>query len=158
MSPEELLCHIGADTGDFLGRALLTWMKQNSAFRLFLERYKDKVRAKLRNCDTEDKRHDLLWELEAACLLTKSSDFALEYERYGIRISRAPDYSVSHRLGVQFDAEATRIRKTQAAAVAEWESGIKRAIRAVPSDLGVSLSITAEFTPDLLRRLNAARE
>lgn len=104
------------DTGDFLGRALLTWMKQNSAFRLFLERYKDKVRAKLRNCDTEDKRHDLLWELEAACLLTKSSDLALEYERYGTGISRAPDYSVSHRLGVQFDAEATRIRKTQAAA------------------------------------------
>lgn len=51
---------LARDTGDFLGRALLTWMKQNSAFRLFLERYKDKVRAKLRNCDTEDKRQKRL--------------------------------------------------------------------------------------------------
>src|SRR5688572_11766009 len=159
MSPEELLIHIGADSGKFFGRALLTWMKRNAAFRSFVERYRNKVRAKLRGCDTENKRFDLLWELEVAYLITKSSDFALQYERYESGTSRAPDYSVSHRLTVQFDAEVTRIRKTEAeTGLNEWESEIKATIRAVPSDLGVSLSITAEFTPDLLRRLKAARK
>src|SRR5437867_4378659 len=104
MTIEELLNDIRANRGDFFASTLARWLEKNAAFRLFIEGYKDKVRKKLNDCDNENKRRDLLWELEVAYLLSKSNDFGLEYERYGKNIARSPDYTVSQRLEVQFDA------------------------------------------------------
>jgi hypothetical protein len=106
MSPQELVAFVCDGRESSIQRACLSWMAQSPAFRTFVARYRDKIRAKVRRCPTEDDLQDLSWELEIGHLLLKNPDFQLEYEPYGTSGSRSPDYLVVPGTGDPFSVEA----------------------------------------------------
>ena len=121
--------------------AIGLWMGTNENFRRFVTKYQGKIRAKLEGAKEEQDLVDILWELELAHLLLKDSSVAVEYEPYGSGASRAPDFCVT-RKSLQLNLEARRIRTPALESRFEvWEQRMADAIRAVPSDVGVSLTI-----------------
>jgi len=156
MSPEELLQYICNGARNSVQRPLGTWMHHTAAFHVFVETYRDKIRAKVRNCGDEDCIQDLLWEREGGFLLSKNPQFAIQYEAYGTGISRSPDYRVSNSTGTPFNVEARRIRESAyASRFQAWEKELKEAIGGTPSQVGLTLSVFVELTPDLLARLES---
>jgi hypothetical protein len=88
MSPQELGAFICDAQASAIQRDCLRWMGQSPAFRTFVAKYRDKIRAKVRGCPDEDDLQDLLWELEIGHLLLKNPDFQLEYEPFKTHWSR----------------------------------------------------------------------
>ncbi len=160
MSPRELIAYVLDGKADFAQRSASLWMTENPAFLTLIENYRDKTRAKVRRCGTEHALRDLLWELEIAHLLLKNRDFEIEYEPYGTGGSRSPDYRVSVVSGGSFNLEATRIREGSSETRFQiWEKEIKDAIRAVPSQVGVTLTVgNLVSDSELLDRLDSHRD
>lgn len=160
MSPQELVAFICDGRESSIQRACLSWMGQSPAFRTFVAKYRDKIRAKVRRCRAEDDLSDLLWELEIGHLLLKNPDFQVEYEPYGTGRSRSPDYRLVTGTGDSFILEAARIREGRSEArFGIWENEIKEAIRAVASQVGVTLNIGSLLPePGLLDNLESRRD
>jgi hypothetical protein len=142
MSPQDLGAFIFDGRASAIQRSCLSWMDQSPTFRTFVAKYRDKIRAKVRGCRGEDDLHDLLWELEIGHLLLKNPDFQVEYEPYGTGGSRSPDYLIATGTGDSFSLEAARIREGRSETRCRiLENEIRETIRAVPSQVGVTLNI-----------------
>jgi len=156
MTAEQLIANI-CEAQDSVRSSLLLWVSTSPAFQAFAEKYRDKIRAKVRGCRADHELGDLLWELEVAHLLVKKPEFQIEYEPYGTDQCRSPDYRVSTLTRYSFNVEATRIREASPETRFEiWEREIKKAVRAVPSQVGVSVNVPAMNPPlGLLDQLEA---
>lgn len=160
MSPNELIEYICSNTPDFFRGAITAWMDDNPAFHVFVEKYRDKIRAKVRGSKADNDLRDLFWELEITHLLSKNPKLQIEYEPYGTGTFRSPDYRVSHSDRNSFNVEARLIREGVSEARFEaWEKDMREAIRETPSQVGVTLNVhTMQPYPDLLNQLEAHRD
>jgi len=86
MSVDKLIQFIFGQ-GDLYPATFLRWVESSKRFESFVERYKDKIRNKVRDAQkhpqSEEPLKDVLFELELAYLLCKVSRFAVEYEKHG---------------------------------------------------------------------------
>ncbi|MGI8553289.1 MAG: hypothetical protein ACR2PL_21260, partial [Dehalococcoidia bacterium] len=86
------------------------WVDESRPFRAFVDRYRDKIRKKLRVCGDEEARRDLQVELATAFALLQEHRFSIEYELYASGKQRGPDLSVIFKDHIRFNVEVTRLR------------------------------------------------
>lgn len=87
---------------------LAAWIQSERRFRVFAERYRTKIRRKLRTNELEVIA-DLHFELEVARWLLQDPRFEVEYETFHAR-QGGPDFSVVYRVNTRFNVEVRRIR------------------------------------------------
>lgn len=87
------------DQGDLYPPTFLRWVKSSKRFESFVETYKDKIRKKLKDTQKDpqpgEKLKDVLFELEIAYLLCKTTRFAVEYEKHRKKKGPNPDFTVN---------------------------------------------------------------
>src|SRR5215213_8125535 len=88
---------------------LSAWIKSDRRFRAFAEKYRGKLRRKLRNTSDAAGVADLQFEFEIARWLLEESRFEVEYETFDAR-QGGPDYTVAYRVNTRFNVEVRRIR------------------------------------------------
>jgi hypothetical protein len=81
------------------------WMRQSRRYRAFVENYRSKIRAKLKNVRDESGIKALRAELETAALLLREDRFTLEYEKYAASRQRGPDFTVTFKTHTPFNIE-----------------------------------------------------
>lgn len=96
---------------DTLRDELARWAATAPAYRAYLERYRDKVRKKLRGAATHDAREDVRTELLFARLVLADRRFALDFEAHGAQ-RPGPDFTATFRRAPAFEIEVTRLRGT----------------------------------------------
>lgn len=119
MLVDELLAHIFESKSHTLAAQFAIWGASSTRFRTFADRYRDKIRKKVRGTRDQEGLLDLQFELEVAHLLLSERRFAVEYERGGVGKQRGPDYYVTFRTNLPFNVEVKRIRATEADRSAE---------------------------------------
>jgi hypothetical protein len=128
----ELLSYIFGDTTDFLTTQFADWALTSRRFRAFALTYRDKIRKKIRGTRDPEGLRDLLFELETAYFLLQERMFSVEYEKFGTGKQRTPDFSVTYRSNIVFNAEVKRLR----AASQDHEAGaLPPAELALPADM-----------------------
>ena len=114
--------------------------QRSRRFQLFIDRYKTKVRKKIRTAASDDDRYDVLAELEVSFLLLRGFRYPLDYEHFGQGTARAPDLTMRLGAATKTHFEVKRIRESAYEQdVDQWANTIAAAIRAIPSDLAVTL-------------------
>ena len=107
---DELTAYLfGADQSAFASE-VGAWLVASPRFRAFAEIYRDKIRKKARMLRDDEGRRDLAFELATGLRLLEDRRFALEYESYGVG-QRAPDFRVTFRSNLRFNAEVRRLRQ-----------------------------------------------
>ena len=96
-----------------LAHELEGWLNQSRRFKVFAEKYKDKIRRKHRLSENDASLKDLRFELETAALLLREERFTLEYEKYAALKQRGPDFTVTFRTHTPFNVEVRRIRNAE---------------------------------------------
>jgi len=91
------------------------WLASSPRFATFVEKYKDKIRKKIRVLNGEEMALDLLAELETAYMLLSEKRFELAYEPYAGEKIRGPDFAVIWRTTLIFNVEVTRLRSASSA-------------------------------------------
>lgn len=89
---------------------LSAWIATSPRYASFIEKYKDKIRKKLRVTREAGAVIDLLYELQIPYWLLQEQRFELAYEPYSAGKTRGPDYSVTFRTNFTFNIEVTHIR------------------------------------------------
>lgn len=119
-----------------LGEELIGWATGAPAFRAYLERYRDKIRKKLRGSADDEARADVRAELLFARLLLADRRFELAFEAHGSQ-RRGPDYSVLFRRTTPFDVEVTRLRRgpTEGAIVGTTAAKVRQLTAGTPNVL-----------------------
>jgi hypothetical protein len=107
---DDLLVHIFETRSHALSAQFALWSASSTRFRTFADRYRDKIRKKVRGTRDQEGLLDLQFELEVAYLLLSERRFAVEYEKGGVGKQRGPDYSVTFRTNLPFNVEVKRIR------------------------------------------------
>jgi hypothetical protein len=113
MLVDQLLTHIFEARDHTLSAQFALWVASSTRFRTFAERYRDKIRKKVRGTRDEEGLRDLQFELEMAYLLLLERRFAVEYEKGGVGKQRGPDFSVAFRTHILFNVEVKRIRVSE---------------------------------------------
>jgi hypothetical protein len=113
MLVDELLAHIFESKSHTLAAQFALWSASSARFRTFADRYRDKIRKKVRGTRDEEGLSDLQFELEVAYLLLSERRFAIEYEKGGVGKQRGPDYHVTFRTNLPFNVEVKRIRASE---------------------------------------------
>lgn len=121
MNIAELLKSILQDEQPFWAAQFEDWVRSSRRFRTFAETYRDKIHKKLRTAQNESGLLDLFFELETAYRLLEDQRFTVEYEKFGLLKSRAPDFTVAFRVNMPFNLEVTRLRTPQADSLAPDE-------------------------------------
>ncbi|MBM4055649.1 MAG: hypothetical protein FJ264_13510 [Planctomycetes bacterium] len=123
---------------------LIGWLSTCPKFRTFLTTHKDKIRSKIKRANTDEDLEDIRFELEVAYLflLNLNNDIELEYEKYGTRNSRSPDFSIVFKQTLNFNVEVKRIRETDPGIrLKNILKVIEDRIRKIPSGLSVSINV-----------------
>ena len=89
MSSATLIEYLTITRDAYVRQTLESWMNCSDAFHAFVEKYKDKIRAKMRAAQNDEDIGDILWELQVGYLLLTNADLSVEYEPYGTG-SRGP--------------------------------------------------------------------
>ncbi len=89
------------------------WVRASPRFKAFAIRYRDKIRAKLKNARDEGGMKDTRAELETAALLLREKRFTLEYEKNAATKQRGPDLTVTFKTHTPFNIEVRRIRSVE---------------------------------------------
>lgn len=89
------------------------WVRESRRFRAFAERYRSKIRTKLKSVRDEAGMKDLRAELETAALLLREERFTIEYEQYAASKQRGPDYTVTFKTHTPFNVEVRRVRSIE---------------------------------------------
>jgi len=115
MIVDELLKHIFSG-GDLSSPAFSRWIKSSERFKVFAEKYRNKIRKKVTGAQKDsvpdEKLKDVLFELEMAYLMLKDGRFLeVEYEKYREENERGPDFTVTYETGTVFNVEVRRIWK-----------------------------------------------
>ncbi len=139
-----------------LSEVLRGWLATCARFETFADRYKEKIRKKVRSAATADELTDLRFELEVPYLLLCDMRFEVEYEKYG----SGPDFSVPFKREINFNVEVKRIREATAGARFDnCMDGIIRRIEALPSSLAFWLDAPEmEYKLDLGDRLEGRKD
>jgi hypothetical protein len=85
------------------------WLESSPRFRAFSERYRDKIRRKLRSARDAETLRDVRAELAVAERLLADRRFELAYEPYGSG-RLGPDFGVTFRTTATLNLEVTRPR------------------------------------------------
>lgn len=109
----ELLAFIFDSQPHALTSSLSEWVAGSTRYAAFLDRYKDKIRKKLRVTRDKEALADLLFELQIPHWLLQNKRFELEYEPYASAKTRGPDYAFTFRANFVFNIEATHVRGLQ---------------------------------------------
>jgi hypothetical protein len=157
MSVDELLQYIFGQ-GALYSPMFSRWVKSSEQFASFVERHKNKIRKKIRDAQKDlqpgEKLKDVIFELEVAYLLCKTSRFSVEYEQHG---KAGPDFTVNDETGADFNIEVKRIRPGESPQVRFdlWKSYIKHRVHSIPSTLALYMSFGGDFDTslDLIDRL-----
>jgi hypothetical protein len=88
---------------------LTTWIAVSPPYAAFAEKYKDKIRKKLRVTREARAASDLLCELQIPFWLSGDPRFEVAYEPYSAAKTRGPDYSVTFRTNFAFNIEVTHL-------------------------------------------------
>jgi hypothetical protein len=110
MLVDELLTHIFDDRTPALSAQCGRWVASSTRFRAFADRYRDKIRKKVRGTRDVEGLKDLQFEIEVAYLLLSERRFAVEYEKGGVGKQRGPDFCVIFKTHTAFNVEVKRIR------------------------------------------------
>jgi hypothetical protein len=89
------------------------WVRQSRRYRQFVENYRSKIRAKLKNVRDESGMKALRAELETAAFLLRENRFTLEYERYAASRQRGPDFTVTFKTHITFNVEVRRLHNAE---------------------------------------------
>ena len=120
-SQSELLAFLFEAQHGEIRAALTAWIAASTRYASFVERYKDKIRKKLRVTRQAGAVIDLLYELQIPYWLLREQRFEVAYEPYMAGKTRGPDYSVTFRTNFTFNIEVTHVR------------GLNRALAASPA-------------------------
>lgn len=151
MSVDKLVQYIFSQ-GDLYSPTFLRWVKSSKRFESFVERYKDKIRKKVKDAQKDpqprEKLKDVLFELEIACLLCKTTRFAVEYEKHG---KKGPDFTVNDETSTAFNVEVKRIRPGKSPQVRFdlWESYVKHQFHSIPSKLALYMKFGDDLDTSL---------
>src|SRR5215213_4436807 len=107
---DELLTHIFEAQTHALAAQFGQWVGASARFRAFAERYRDKIRKKVRGTRDQEGLIDLRFELEIAYLLLTERRFVVEYEKGGVGKQRGPDFCVTFKTHTPFNVEVKRFR------------------------------------------------
>lgn len=88
---------------------LTEWIAAAPRYAEFVEKYKDKIRKKLRITREPGAAADLFYELQIPYWLLQEKRFEVAYEPYFARKTRSPDFSVTYRTHFTFNIEVTHI-------------------------------------------------
>lgn len=113
MTASEVLEAIFESERHTLYPTLAAWIKGERRYRAFAERYRGKMRSKLRNATGQEATADLRFEFEVAYWLLQEPRFEVAYETFEAR-QGGPDYTVSYRVNTRFNVEVRRIRRAEA--------------------------------------------
>ena len=107
MTSKSLIEHVfgtapSADAAEF-GR----WLDESTRFRAFAENYRDKLRKKVSITRDPAARSNLWAELGVAYLLARERRLSVEYEKYGLGMQRAPDFTIHFREHILCNVEVT---------------------------------------------------
>jgi hypothetical protein len=94
---------------------LRSWVASSPRYAKFVEKYKDKIRKKIRVTREKDALADLLHELQIPYWLLQEKRFEVAYESYAVEKTRSPDFSVTFRSNFIFNIEVTHLRGLQGA-------------------------------------------
>jgi hypothetical protein len=100
----------GGQPADGITMDIRAWLGISPRFRDFAERYRDKIRKKLRSAADRDARLDVRAELRAAHLLLADRRIQLVFEGYGSQRA-GPDFTVTIGGAAPFNVEVTRLRR-----------------------------------------------
>jgi hypothetical protein len=91
-------------------RAPLTeWVLASTRYATFLQKYKDKIRKKIRVTADRKAIADLLAELQIPYWLLLGKRFEVVYEPYLAAKTRGPDFAVTFRTNFTFNLEITQV-------------------------------------------------
>jgi len=116
---DDLLTHIFEARAYTLSAQFALWIASSTRFRTFADRYRDKIRKKVRGTRDDEGLKDLQFELEVAYLLLSERRFMVEYEKGGVGKQRGPDFCVTFKTHILFNVEVKRIRASEIDRTAE---------------------------------------
>ena len=107
---DQLLAYLFEGAPSALSTSCERWISSSRPFRSFVERYREKIRKKVRVARDEESLGDLQAELAVAYQLVQERRFSVEYEVYTAGRQRGPDFSVTFRDHTHLNVEVTRLR------------------------------------------------
>lgn len=93
-----------------LATPLRMWLIVSPRFRTFVERYRDKIRKKVRTSQDRESDQDVYAELAVAYFLLQDHRCLVAYEKYGVGKERAPDFTLLFKTHIAINIEVTRLR------------------------------------------------
>lgn len=118
-----------------LTRELQHWMEDSGRFTEFVDKYRDKIRKKIRVSDDRERLLDLRGELLVAYRLLVDRRLEVEYEPYASLKGRGADFAVIYRTNLKFNIEVARMR-AEAGEFADARHNEGRVLRIVLEKLG----------------------
>lgn len=115
----ELVAYLFENRSSRLSARVTEWIGSSPRYARFAEKFKDKIRKKLRVSRDPAADADLLCELLVPFRLLKDPRFEISYEPYASEKTRAPDFSVAFRSNFTFNVEVTHLRKFAATQLGE---------------------------------------
>jgi hypothetical protein len=109
-SQSELVAFLFEGHRSVITAPLTAWIAASPRYAAFVEKYKDKIRKKLRVTQEAGTAADLLYELQIPYWLLQEQRFEVAYEPYSAGKTRGPDYSVAFRTRFTFNIEVTHMR------------------------------------------------
>ncbi|MCX6045668.1 MAG: hypothetical protein NT075_11200 [Chloroflexi bacterium] len=109
---DELLVEIFEDQPHPLRAPFTTWLTTSKRFRIFVETYRTKIRAKLKAKHDAESLRDLAFELTTAYRLLQEPRLNLAYEPHDPDQARRPDFAVTFTTKFTFSVEVTRMQAT----------------------------------------------
>lgn len=159
MNIENLFSYIVEDRNHIGITAFKSWIDNSDSFFKFVSANSDKIRGKIRGAKSDEDLIDVVFELEVAFNMVGTDGYKIEYEKYGSKIGRAPDFTVTSRSGIEFNVEVKRIR--EGALGVKYQAiidDIVNLIRPIPSMLAFSFAIDVmDLDQDFLRRFEGAK-
>ncbi len=151
-TPQAIIDDILPDGAEPIRAQLAYWLGTKPRFAEFTETNAAKIRRKFRLTQKDEDARDVLAELETAWRFTADSVHNITYEPYG---DKGCDFRIDTPSG-NFNAETKRIR--EAAAMSKYYNSLDRivaAVRAVPSQLGISIECYAfDVGPDYAKAID----
>jgi hypothetical protein len=108
--PADLSAYLFDGEQHLLASELFQWMEASPRFSAFVEIYRAKIRKKLRVTRGPESILDLRSELEVAFRLLGDRRLEIAYEPYASARRRGPDFAVTYRTNLVFNAEVARLR------------------------------------------------
>ena len=120
---------------------LTKWIATSPRYSAFVDKYKDKIRKKLRVTRDPGATADLLYELQIPYWLLHDRRFETAYEPYSAGKTRGPDFAITFRTNFTFNIEVTHIRKLAATPIDEmlidlrWVDVLCSKLRQLPANV-----------------------